>query len=105
MPTVSKDSVLYQASQIAGANAERARDYGHPLVNHQRIADIWNIQIKENLKTNTPLSAYQIALMMIGLKLAREINTPKRDNLVDIAGYAECAGCIADVVERGKNGV
>jgi hypothetical protein len=28
---------------------------------------------------------------MAGLKISREVNAPKRDNLVDLIGYAICA--------------
>ena len=98
-------SILAEASKIAGAGAERSRDYGHPHTNHQKIAIFWNEIIAENLRTNTPISPRQVALMMIALKLAREVQTPKRDNIVDIAGYAECIGDIDELVARGKNGV
>jgi hypothetical protein len=33
----------------------------------------------------------QVPLMMIAVKLSRQINRPKRDNLVDIAGWARVA--------------
>lgn len=32
-----------------------------------------------------------VSMMMILVKVARDANKPKRDNLVDIAGYARCA--------------
>jgi hypothetical protein len=35
-----------------------------------------------------PVSPMQVALCLIQLKVAREVHAPKRDNLVDIAGYA-----------------
>ena len=78
--------ILKEADAIAGQ--DRSRDYGHPLENHQRIAAIWNIQLEKKLKE--PIEPRDVALMMIALKLAREINTPKRDNLVDVAGYIKC---------------
>jgi len=31
----------------------------------------------------------EVALFMIAVKLSREVATSKRDNLVDIAGYAQ----------------
>lgn len=83
---IPKCSILGEADAIAGQH--RSRDYGHPLINHQRIADIWNVQIAEKL--SLPLTPRDVALLMIGLKLAREVNTPKRDNLVDICGYVKC---------------
>ncbi|MDE2102854.1 MAG: hypothetical protein KGL39_36760 [Patescibacteria group bacterium] len=81
-----KKSILEEALCVSGES--RQRDYGHPKINHERIAAVWNMQLGPKLKA--PISAREVALMMIGLKLAREVNTPKRDNLVDIAGYVNC---------------
>jgi hypothetical protein len=78
-------TILNEADNIAGE--DRSRDYGHPLINHQRIAGIWNILLGDTLKS--PITPRQAALMMIGVKLAREINAQKRDNLLDIAGYVK----------------
>lgn len=93
-------SILSEADEIAGES--RSRDYGHPLINHQRIADIWTVQLGAIL--NRPLLPREVALMMIGLKLAREVNSPKRDNLVDIAGYVKCIDMIDDAVAKGGRG-
>lgn len=86
--------ILKEADEIAGES--RSRDYGHPLQNHQRIADIWNVQLGPKL--NKPIEAREVALMMVGLKLAREVNTSKRDNLVDAAGYIKCIDMIDDAL-------
>lgn len=94
-------SILSEADEIAGES--RSRDYGHPLINHQRIADIWTVQLGAILKR--PLLPREVALMMIGLKLAREVNSPKRDNLVDIAGYVKCIDMIDDAVAKGGHGL
>ena len=83
-------NILEEANAIAGEN--RQRDYGHPYENHARIAAFWNVQLESKLKA--PIQPREVALMMISLKLAREIQTPKRDNLLDIAGYVRCADMI-----------
>lgn len=90
-------SILAEADAIAGE--DRSRDYGHPLVNHQRIAAIWNVQIGQFLKR--PIEPREVALMMVGLKLAREANSPKRDNLIDIAGYIKCVDMIIEAQSQG----
>lgn len=87
---VPKLSILAEADAIAGEN--RSRDYGHPLANHRRIAEIWNLQLERKLSAK--ITPREVALMMIGLKLAREINSPKRDNLIDAAGYIKCVDMI-----------
>lgn len=67
----------------------RRRDYGTPDENFGRIADLWNVHLKDKLAK--PMTPGDVAMMMILLKVARQANSPKRDNLVDIAGYAQCA--------------
>ena len=83
-------NILLEANEIAGEN--RQRDYGHPLTNHERIAAMWNIQLGPKL--SKPIEPREVALMMIALKLAREVNTPLRDNALDIAGYVRCIDMI-----------
>lgn len=83
-------SILQEADEVAGV--DRSRDYGHPYENHKRIADIWSVQLGPKL--NKPIEPREVALMMVGLKLAREVNAPKRDNLVDAAGYVKCVDMI-----------
>jgi len=39
-------------------------------------------------------------LMMGGVKISREVNKPKRDNRVDLAGYSEVTELIAQ--RQGK---
>lgn len=62
----------------------RQDDYGHPIVNFRRIARIWSgildIEVTEE----------QVALCMIGVKMAREVNKAKDDNQADIDGYNHC---------------
>jgi hypothetical protein len=94
-------SILQEADETAGET--RSRDYGHPFENHRRIAAMWNIQLEKILKR--PILPREVALMMVALKLAREINTPKRDNIVDAAGYLKCIDMIDRHLEQAKNGV
>lgn len=93
--------ILKEADEIAGA--DRSRDYGHPYDNHRRIAEIWSVQLEQILKR--PILPREVALLMIGLKLAREINSPKRDNLVDAAGYVKCVAMIDELIAKKNNGL
>jgi len=83
-------AILQEALEISGES--RQRDYGHPLINHERIAAFWNVQLAGKL--TAPIEPREVALMMISLKLAREIATSKRDNLVDVCGYVNCIDLI-----------
>lgn len=91
-------SILEEAGQIAGTG-DRARDYGHPLDNFARIAKAWEIVFGH------PVTEEQVGWCMIGVKLAREVNSPKRDNLVDVCGYAKCIEMLGPERERRKNTV
>lgn len=74
------ENILQEAERIV--NGPRASDYGDARENHQRIADIWSALLRVKV---TP---EQVAMCMIGVKLARLANTPDhRDSWVDIAGY------------------
>jgi hypothetical protein len=94
--------VLLRADKIAGG--DRSRDYGHPKENHQRIAGMWNAYCSAK-GNNARFTASDVAMMMILLKIARHIHTPKDDNIVDIAGYAKCVAMIDECNAANRNGV
>lgn len=91
-------TILQEADKIAGE--DRSRDYGHPLENHQRIADLWNTYLGDRM--DVPLYPREVAIMMILLKVAREMNSPKRDNLADIAGYVKCIDMMDEKEKAGR---
>lgn len=72
---------------------DREKSYGNPIQMHNRIASIWSALL------NKPVSAYEVALCMTGLKLARATkNASDPDSLIDAHGYTEIAQTIqADV--------
>jgi len=86
-------NVLLDANAVAGK--DRAEAYGHPYDNHQRIANLWNAFL-DGRRTKGPLSPADVALMMVLLKVARHQHAPKRDNLVDVCGYARCVELIEE---------
>ena len=90
-PDPSVPSILEEAMECT--SGDRRRDYAHPLPNHQRIAAYWNAHL-HSVGIEGVLTPADVALMMILLKVARQARTPKRDNLVDIAGYARCVAQI-----------
>jgi len=61
---------------------EQEEVYGHPIVNMKRIAALWSPIL------DVEVTPEQAALCMIATKIARQLNSHHRDNLVDIAGYA-----------------
>ena len=62
-------------------SGDRQRDYGTPTENLGRIAAMWTPLL------GVEVTPKHVALCMVALKLAREVNTPKRDNIVDGIGY------------------
>ena len=87
-PPPAIESILHEAHQLVHHN--RGKDYGHPLLDFDRTAKIWTAIL------DTPVTAEQVGLCMIGVKISRECNRPKRDNRMDIAGYAETLQMISD---------
>ncbi len=73
-PTIATDAIHV-------VNGPRQRDYAHPRINFQRIADLWSPIF------GITVTPEQVALAMIQVKVAREINRHTRDNLVDLVGY------------------
>lgn len=74
-------SILLEAHELI--NGDRAKSYGDMNENFTRIAKLW-----EQLKPGTTFTKHDIPMFMMAVKLARQVNAPKRDNLTDIAGYA-----------------
>lgn len=68
----------YAVSLVSG---DRQNDYGHPLDDFTRAGKIWEAIL------GVPVSAEQVALCMVGVKIAREVNRQKLDNAVDGIGY------------------
>jgi len=84
-------SVLAEAADVT--SGERQKDYGHPRDDFARTAVMWNGLLAAKLRA--PITAMDIPLCMIAVKLAREAHRHKRDNLVDIAGYARTGAMVA----------
>jgi len=80
--------VLDEAKRITAT--DRNSSYGEPEDNFQRIADFWNVFLRGKLKDGAKITPGDTAALIIMVKLAREMNAPKEDNKVDIAGYAAC---------------
>lgn len=87
-------SVLHRAYELV--HKDRGEAYGHPITDFTRTGKIWSAIL------GAPVSAEQVALCMIGLKMSRECHRPNDDNRVDIAGYVETLDMVAR--KREENG-
>jgi hypothetical protein len=82
------------ASLITGT---RQQDYGPPVENFQRIANLWNDHMQTNIFTPR-----KVAELMLLLKMARTIQSPTEDSYVDAIGYAAIAGEFAELERLAK---
>lgn len=64
---------------------DRGETYGHPREDFARTGKMWAAVL--GVESVTPS---QVALCMMALKISRHTYQPKHDNIVDMAGYAEC---------------
>ena len=87
------ESVLAEALRIT--STDRQDDYGHPADDFARTAEMWTGILAGKLSDGVCISAMDVPLCMIAVKLARQSHCHKRDNLVDIAGYARTAAMVA----------
>ena len=91
-PTEITQTLLQEAEWLV--DHARQESYGHPSVSMGRIAEIWSAIL------GFKVFGFQVPLMMIGLKLARAVASPKkRDNLRDIAGYAKVTDMVVGTTE------
>ncbi len=101
-----KNEILAEADRII--NGERNEQYGKAEDAFESISSYWNILLNakmqkifdgydvekyEGMKWSWEeiVEAHDVAMMMILLKVARTKGKKKRDNYVDIAGYAALA--------------
>lgn len=77
---MQEQDILEEALSIT--QGDRQEDYGDCKVELERVATLWSVIFDTTVDSN------QVALAMIALKMTRQMNKNKRDNWVDIAGYA-----------------
>lgn len=91
---MSEDNVTPRGKILREAEGlitgDRNQTYGSPTQNFQNTADMWNVLLRHKFKDGEKITPTDVANLMVALKLARMVAQPKRDNFVDIAGYAAC---------------
>ncbi len=81
-------NILEEANKLV--HGDRQADYGHPLDDFTRTALMWSAILGHTV------TAEQVGLCMCAVKISRQVNHPKRDNLVDLAGYAATVAMVID---------
>jgi hypothetical protein len=90
-PPADPERVKILREAAALVTGDRQQDYGPPAVNFQRIADLWSVQAAAILKDGAKFDPVLVALLLLQLKMARAVQSPKRDTFIDAAGYAALA--------------
>jgi hypothetical protein len=85
------NKLLEDAAEVV---ADRSPQYGSPFDSHAEVARLWGAYL------GRAVGPRDVALMMVLLKVAREKRVPKRDNRLDIVGYAVMAEEIVREAER-----
>ncbi len=94
---IEPESILLEAQRLT--HGPRNQDYGHPLDDYERTAALINALFEHKLKTL--FTASEAAMIMCLVKLSRQAHKPKRDNLVDLAGYVWVVQeCLDEEVRR-----
>jgi hypothetical protein len=99
-PPAECRSVLAEADVLV--HGSRNNNYGHPADDFARTGRMWGAI----LGLDGPVPPDRVALCMCAVKVSRECNRHKRDNLVDLAGYAETCQMVherAREVPRGAS--
>lgn len=93
IPNPPPETILEEAQRLV--HGRRGADYGHPIDDYTRTGRLWGAIL------GVPdIDPRICCLMMAAVKISREVNKHKRDNLTDLAGYAECASMVAE--RQGK---
>ena len=81
--------ILETAAGLVGG--DRAKQYGDYTVLHQRVADLWSVYLKTEIKPE------DVALCMALLKVARnEVGQTKPDNGIDASAYVALWAAISE---------
>ena len=92
--TKNKENILQEADRLV--NGDRQADYGDAYHDFSRTAKIWSAIL------DTEVKPQQVGLCMCGVKISRECNKHKTDNLTDLAGYAQCVENVCEYEEKIK---
>lgn len=78
-------SILEQANDAI--NGERAQAYGDAKQGFSNVGDQWALYVYQKYGITVQFTPEDVCWMMADLKKIRQMNSPKRDNVMDAAGY------------------
>jgi len=78
-------------NEVVSTIQDRGAIYGHPYINHKRIADLWTAYL------DYPIQPHQAALCMALVKVARLAETASHeDSVKDLLAYVALSKTIYD---------
>ena len=94
--SMTKEEILKKARDLV--TGDRNETHGDAFQNHAEIAEFWNIYLDKKLQPMASITAEDVAIMMILLKVSRHTQGEKfnLDNFIDMAGYSAIAGEIGN---------
>ena len=94
--SMTKEEILKKARDLI--TGDRNEPHGDAFQNHAEIAEFWNIFLDKKLQPMASITAEDVALMMVLMKISRNTQGKKNnlDNFIDMCGYAAIAGEIND---------
>lgn len=92
----ASENILQEAQRLVYGT--RQKDYGHPLDDFSKTGKLWSVILGKD-----EITPEQVALCMVAVKISRQMNCPKRDNIVDGAGYFGTLALVIEERERRKN--
>lgn len=95
--TFDVETSLEEANRLVYGN--RGADYGHPAEDFGCVQAMFQAYYLRKYGRHIPLEPVDHAVYMMFVKLAREAHKPKRDNLVDTAGYIGTAQMCREYAE------
>ena len=82
---MKSNHILNRASVLV--QGQREKDYGDKKENHNNIAKLWSAYL------GISVTAHDVALMMVLLKMARtKLGQVSRDTYIDMSAYSAIAG-------------
>lgn len=92
VPKMLQRNILEEAHELI--NGDRRKDYGEVSESFKKMATLASIFLKKDL------TELDICWIMIAVKICRQLNQSKRDNLVDLAGYTGLMQQLLDGKEK-----
>jgi hypothetical protein len=93
-----EENILDTAKSLT--DGARTDDYGHAYYDFSCTARMWEALLTRRNNTPVKVLPEDVGIMMSALKLSREMNKHKTDNLVDGAGYLRASQKIHNLREQ-----